>query len=430
MTKPLTSSLRRLLTLALIATTLAGPLGCAASRRNRQAEAGVSAYYAGDFEQAQQLLQPLTEIPDSNYVLNNLRLGEAALTAGDLDAAERAYYRAYETLNSAGVNNAARTAATVLFNEKVRIWLGEPYERAVANFQLGLVYYLKADYANARGAFENSLFKLRRFADEEDAESDFEEQESTFAVAYLMLGRCHQNLGREDLARQSFKRAVELDPSLAAAADPELNAASNVLLVVAWGRGPEKVAEGSGLRFATSTVGGGRLPRPRVSVDGLGVEVAERARPTIDTNLMASQRRWQTTDTFRAAKAVAGTGLLYGGLIALDQGARRNNSDAALIGVAAIGLGALLSASSAPDTRQWEMVPRTIYVVPMVVEPGVRDISVALPDAAGSGLLVREFRGVPVPSSGEVALYARMLRSGPSVTTFGAEPELDTDYTD
>lgn len=401
----------------LLSSTL---LGCASSAAERTAEAAVSAYWTGDFERSIELLEPLAHEPDRNYVLNNLRLGEAALAAGDLETAESAYYRAYETLNAAGVNNAARSAATVIVNERVRIWLGEPYERAIANFQLGLVYYLQGDYANARGAFENALFKLRRYADDEDAETNYEEQESTFALAHLMLGRSWQRLGREDLAEEAFVTARSLDPSLEPLTDPELNARSNVLLVVAYGRGPSKVADGSGIAFAAPYEP--LLPVPRVRVDGAGVATANLATPTLDTNIMARQRRWQTIDTFRAVKAVTGTGMMYGGAVVLDQGLRRERGDTALAGAVILGVGALLTASSSPDLRQWEMVPRTIYVIPMELSPGKRDITVSLPDGYGLREVTHQFRNVHIPAEGEVALYARLLPGRDRVTDFAPPP--------
>jgi tetratricopeptide (TPR) repeat protein len=408
-----------LLILLALCITGAG-VGCAASRAERQASRAVSAYFAGKPDLAVKLLEPLAEEPDRNYVLNNLRLGQAALAAGDLNTAEAAYYRAYETLNAAGVNNPARTAATVLFNESVRIWLGEPYERAIANFQLGVVYYLQNDYANARGAFENALFKLRRYADDQDQERNFREQESTFAVAYIMLGRSWQRLGREDLAADAFARARELDSSLAALTDPELHARSNVLLILEWGSGPQKLAQGSGLVFATSR--SPLLPVPRVTVNGEAVALADVAVPTIDTHVMARQRPWQTTDTYRAIREVTGTGMMIGGVVVLDQGLRKKNEDAALVGAGLIGLGALLSASSRPDVRQWEMVPRTIYLVPLELPPGTHDISVSLPDDYGYGNLVHEFRGVLVQDGRETALYAPIQGGLAGVTDYGAPP--------
>lgn len=405
----------------LLAACAAGAWGCAASKSERQASRAVSAYFAGNPKLAVELLEPLAQEPDRNYVLNNLRLGQAALAAGDLKTAEAAYYRAYETLNAAGVNNPARTSATVLFNESVRIWLGEPYERALANFQLGAVYYLQGDYANARGAFENALFKLRRYADEDDEKSEYREQESTFAVAYIMLGRSWQRLGREDLASDSFAKARELDPSLGVLTDPALHARCNVLLILEWGSGPEKVPQGSGVVFASAR--SPLLPVPRVSVDGEPLAVADLAVPTIDTHVMAQQRRWQTIDTYRAIKEVTGKGMMVGGVVVLDQGLRHDNEETALLGGALIGLGALLNASSSPDVRQWEMVPRTIYLVPLQVPPGTHNILVSMPDDGGHGALEHEFRNVQVEPDRETALYARILRSHSGVVDYGDMPE-------
>lgn len=396
-------------------------LGCASNKAQRQADRAVSAYFSGRPDLAVEILEPLAQEPDRNYVLNNLRLGQSALAAGNLTTAEDAYYRAYETLNAAGVNNQARTAATVLFNESVRIWLGEPYERAMANLQLGVVYYLQGDYGNARGAFENALFKLRRYADDDDAAAAFEEQESTFAVAYVLLGRTWQRLGRDDLAEENFTRARELDPSLGALADPAVHARSNALLILDWGTGPEKVPQGSGVIFATAQTS--MLPVPRVTVDGAPIEVGDLAVPTIDTHVMALQRRWQTIDTYRAIREVTGTGMMVGGVVVLDQGLKRDHEETALLGAALIGLGALLNASSAPDTRQWEMVPRTIYLVPLELEPGEHDIAVRLPDDYGFGELVHEFRNVRVEPGRETALYARLLRSHAGVVDYAALPE-------
>src|SRR5581483_7047441 len=116
-------------------------------------------------------------------------------------------------INSVGVNEGGRSIGAVLVDEKIKIWKGEPYERAMANFYLGLVYYMEHDYENARGAFENALFKLRDYAGDpkKASKDDYRDVESNFAVAAVMLGKCWQKLDREDLARANFQRAVEID---------------------------------------------------------------------------------------------------------------------------------------------------------------------------------------------------------------------------
>src|SRR5882724_13184005 len=72
--------------------------GCA-TRAQQNADEAVGAYFMGDYHRAIELLRPAASKPDENFVLNNDRLGSAALAAYDLDMAERALLRSYEVLN-------------------------------------------------------------------------------------------------------------------------------------------------------------------------------------------------------------------------------------------------------------------------------------------------------------------------------------------
>src|SRR5689334_19937134 len=169
--------------------------GCAPSRAEVAADRAVSDFFVGDYLTAQRRLAPLAQKTDENYVLNNLRLGSAALADYNLDEAEAAFTRAYEVINSTGVNDPNRAFGAAVLNEKLKIWKGEPYERAMANFYLGLVYYMRHEYNNARAAFENALFKLRDYGEGKEKADEYRVVESNFALAYLMLGRCWQRLG-------------------------------------------------------------------------------------------------------------------------------------------------------------------------------------------------------------------------------------------
>src|SRR5690349_6749747 len=119
--------------------------GCAPSAAERSANSAVSDYYLGDYRDAQRRLAPLAQKTDENYVLNNVRLGSASLVDYNLDQAEAAFLRAYEVINSTGVNDPNRAFGAAVLNEKIKVWKGEPYERAMANFYLGLVYYMRRD---------------------------------------------------------------------------------------------------------------------------------------------------------------------------------------------------------------------------------------------------------------------------------------------
>jgi tetratricopeptide (TPR) repeat protein len=388
--------------------------GCGPTKQQRIAGEAVSAYFAGDYSDAQNKLRPLAKETNENFVLNNVRLGSSALGNYDLTEAEDAFLRAYEVINSVGVNDGGRSLGAVLVDEKIKIWKGEPFERAMANFYLGLVYYMQQDYNNARAAFENALFKLHEYDDSTDKQKN-EDVVSNFNVATLMLARTWQKLGREDLARANFDQVKKNDPSLEALADYDRNAEANVLVVVEFGYGPQKLTDFDGaiVGFGPPPYQAGRIPSARVTIDGHAVDLDGFDRPTIDLLAMAQDRKWQSIDTIRTVKSVLGTGLLVGGAIEGIRGinghgsAQRRDLTAA---AALAGAGLLLKATSQADVRQWEMLPRTVFLFPLKVEPGTHDITIDFPNARG----VRQtWRDIVVPAKGEATYYFRMQRFNP-----------------
>jgi hypothetical protein len=400
----------------LAVLALAGVVaGCGPSKEQIAANAAVSRYFVGDYRGAIDRLRPISETTNENFVLNNVRLGSAALVEYDLDDAESAFLRAYEVMNSVGVNDGGRSLGAVLVDEKIKIWKGEPFERAMANFYLGLVYYIRHDYANARAAFENALFKLRAYDEGGKKSDEYREAESDFALAYLMLARSYQRLGRDADAEKNFQRAVELRKYLEPLADPERNKRSNVLLVVDYGLGPKKGAEfdGSIVAFAPTPQQAGAIPPVRVSVDGRHVSLEGVGRPPVDLLALAQDRKWQSIDTIRAFKSVAGTGLIAGGAgYGIYRSANSNHGisggDAAIT-AGLIGAGLLLKATSQADTRQWEMLPRTVFLLPLELPPGRHDIRVEFDDVG----IRQEWRQLVVPEQGEATYYFRMQRHNP-----------------
>jgi tetratricopeptide (TPR) repeat protein len=371
------------------------------------AQQGVESYLTGNYPQAKQLFKPLSKKTDENFVLNNNRLGSTGLAMYDLQTAQAAFLNSYEVLNSYGVNNGGRTLGAVLVDEKIKIWRGEPFERAMTNFYLGLTYYMQGDYNNARAAFENALFKLKDYQtdDQNNPKSDqYREIDSNFILAQYMLARCYQRLGQDDLAAANFKRTVDLQGDLAQLADVNLNKNSNVLLIVDFGYGPRKVtnADGALVGFAPLPEEIGPPPRPQVIVDNAAVDTGNLNLALVDLVALAQDKRWESIDTIRVVKSVLGTGLIAGG--AYEAATARNSTDAA-VGLGLIAAGALLKATSQADVRVWEMLPRCTYAIPLQLSPGTHDLTVSFPDGVRQTL-----HGIPVPSSGERTFYIRADR--------------------
>jgi hypothetical protein len=175
-----------------------------------------------------------------------------------------------------------------------------------------------------------------------------------------------------------------------------------VLLVVDFGYGPRKVTDfdGSIVGFGPTPAEAGPIPRPVVTVDGRRIELGGLPVPPVDLLAVAQDRKWQSIDTIRVVKSALGTGLVAGGLY---EGTRRGGSDEAALAMLATGL--LLKATSQADVRQWEMLPRTVFLLPLKLPPGSREITVSFPSIPG---LTQTWQNLPVPAEGEATFYYRM----------------------
>src|SRR5258706_3725689 len=213
--------------------------GCA-TEKHPEAQRGVSDFFVGDYRAARDVVRPFAANADEDYVLNNVRLGSASLVDYDLGEAEAAFYRAYEVINSVNVNDAGRSSAAIFLAEKLKVWKGEPFERAMTNFYLGVIYYIRQDYSNARAAFENALFKLRDYGEGEAKGDEYRDVESNFSIAYIMLCKCWLKLGNEEKARDMFSRVAKLRPDLKALVESDRMDRSNALLIVDYGNRPQK----------------------------------------------------------------------------------------------------------------------------------------------------------------------------------------------
>ena len=382
---------------------LLGIGGCAAEK-HPEAQRGVNDFFVGDYQGARQVFRPLAAKTDEDYVLNNVRLGSASLVDYDLSEAEAAFYRAYEVINSVNVNDGGRSAAAVFLAEKLKVWKGEPFERAMTNFYLGVIYYIQQDYSNARAAFENALFKLRDYGEAGPKGDEYREVESNFSIAYIMLGKCWLKLGNEEKARDMFSRVTQLRPDLRNLLDWERMERSNVLLIVDYGQGPQKVLEydNSVVGFVPHPTQVGPVPRPVVRVNGQVVHINGVGPAPVDLLEMAQDRRWQSIDTIRVLKSVLGTGLMAAGAY---QGTKEH-PDAGSAAALLIG-GALLKATATGDVRHWEMLPRSVFIVPLYLPPGRHNVAVSFNDGSG-----QTWRGIVAPEHSEAAYYIRTSRWG------------------
>lgn len=421
----------------------------------------VAATQAGRYGQARvKLQQDLSQDrSDRAYILGRLRLLILTLADGQPDAAEITANEMFSLLATQGINS-DRTVSSVVFNERVKIWKGEPFEQAFGYAYVAIQKAQRGEWDNARAAANNSLFLLKDFASNErrngrDADLSTEEiarraaerdakqrgagdsyldngyvaSKTDFALGYLLSGLASRSLGRDQEASDNFNAAAEANAGIKPLCDALRTGVYNTVFIVDCGPGPEKVSYGTDNAFARF--------EPRQSSDTRGLSVALRGSNGVesssvfpwvtDVNMMARNHMWNNLEDVRSAKSLLGTALLVGGAaVAISS----DDDQARTAGLIAAGVGLLLKASASADTRHCEFLPQRVYVAPtnitqagtsITLDPGNGSSQITLTDLApprggvGAALQLRyvrlPIRGPQAWATSGATLYANEYRT-------------------
>ena len=399
----------------LAGVVLAGGLGCSSHQRNY---AAVHSYYGYDFPAAREALRKDAGRNDTNVLLNNVRLGLAALADGDTVEAEAALGRSFDLLSTAGLND-DRTTAAVLIDEGVLIWKGEPFEQALGYYWVAALYATLGDWENVRAASANALFRLTDFgsqqtartmtrnaaADPEYLEKGYTAVDTDFALGFLMqaIGSSLSGAAGADV---QLDAAMQIDRTLAPIVSILRSGDYDTLLLVDYGKGPTKMAYGPDDALARF------VPQERhhgdLVVDYDGVELGPFPR-VCDVNRMSIDMRWNNLENIRVAKSAIGNMLLTGGAVTLAAGAASDNGGAAaaagIVGLTMMMAGALFKVGAAADVRYLEFAPQSIYIAPLRLND-TGELRVGVDGDPGSTIVFPDFR--PGTRGAPQAVYLRM----------------------
>ena len=297
-----------------------------------------------------------------NRVLNEMEAGTLALLSGRLKSAEALFGDAQQQIETIYADNPAAAAARGKFvQEASKDFKGDPYERAMVGYYLGLIDLVKGEYDNARAGF--------RFAMLQDTMSAAETYQDDMALMEYLVGWTYWCEGNRLSAGEQFERARRIRPELAAPAPDH-----TLLLLAETGKAPRKVRDGQYgelLRFAPPAPS---LER-QVAFGFAGQQSV--ALLAEDLYFQASTRGGAAVDAIRAGKAsfrqgaesIAGTGATVGavslGAALLSEG--KASRQLATLGAAA-GLAGMVAGSIArsteteADDRAWMSLPGKIYL--------------------------------------------------------------------
>lgn len=418
----------------LAVTALVSLGGCNAGMDSKSAWAIESGNYGAARVRLQEALS--NDPSDRDYILGRMRLQIATLADGDPHAAEEISNEAYRLLRVQGLN-ADRTVASVVLNEGVKIWKGEPFEQAMSFSYIAIQKGMLGEWDNMRAAAQSSLFLLKDFGDNEKtgkkltteeiarraAERDRQNKggdayldygytpiKTDFELGYVLTGVASLALGRREEASDNLNTAVEYNAGLGPLRDALLAGGYNTIFVVDYGRGPAKVARGDDgalARFEPRWASDGRALS--YSVAGGGVEEGTSFSAVTDVNRLAQSHLWNNLEDVRAAKSSIGSLLLAGGAItalSANQGNRDARANQQIIGASLAAAGLLLKATSQADTRHLELLPQRTYIVPVNITSRGSVVTLQVQGDPGSRMVLA---AVSPPEDGE-RLQLRYVR--------------------
>ncbi|WP_282010106.1 tetratricopeptide repeat protein [Nitrospina watsonii] len=315
-----------------------------------------------------------------NQVLNDMRVGLAAMELGHYSLARDALDRALLNIETIYADDAtARNARSLWYEEGKKDFKGEPYERAMAYYYRGLLYILEGDFENARASFKGGVLQ--------DAFAEEEQNRCDFALLIFLQGWVSDKMGDRDLARMAYEEVKRLRPDFQLP-DP----GHNVLVIVETGTSPRKVSDGIGHGELKFRRGRGFVEsRAHLKLNGSTYD----AYPMEDIYWQATSRGGRQFDKilegkvhFRQTNAMVGSALTDIAAKTMIMAPLMENSGSFQIAAGALGLvGATQMALAAntktqADTRYWNNLPDGVHVFTARVEPAQwGDVEIVFEDA-------------------------------------------------
>jgi len=318
----------------------------------------------------------IAEGPSKDKVLWQYRTAAAAMRQGQFDVAKPLLDDALLTLGGVyGKDAEARKARGYFSREARKTFIGEPYERAMAYFYRGVIYWMDGEPDNARACFRSAEF--------EDSDAEQEEYVGDWVLPEYLDGLASTKLGNDGADALKRARANGKNINL-----PDYNLKANVLFIVEFGPGPLKYATGEydqELRIRTRS---SPLVSARIKTGAIDLAVA----PCDDVNFQATTRGGRVMDhvlgkkaAFKSATGTAGDVALIGGLATAAASNNRTTQNVGL-GIALAGLISKgISAATTPeaDIRTWDNLPQFISFAAVQLPPGENVVTVEFLDAIG-----------------------------------------------
>ncbi|MEY2877895.1 MAG: hypothetical protein RLZZ15_275 [Verrucomicrobiota bacterium] len=337
-------------------------------------------------------------VPDRDRVLAEYRLATSSLRAGNFADATAQLDDALRRIGGlvSGPDEAARRARGLFTAEREKVFIGEPYERSMAFYYRGLLYWRDGQPDNARACFRSAQFL------DGDAEAN------AFRGDYVLLDYL-DGLASTKLAADGADARARAE-KLAQHALPPYDPAANVLCFVEFGRGPRKYAGGPHGEQLMFRVEPSRIRSAALTVADQSVHFL----PWDNVSFQAITRGGRVMDhilgnkvVFKKSADALGDLALVGSAIAASNATKEKRrvvtdangrkhvvteteknegSENTALALGALGLASKLFAAATEtraDTRAWDNLPQYLSFAALRLPPGEHPAILQFFDADG-----------------------------------------------
>ena len=370
-------------------------------------------YTYRDFDATADAFAEEAQDSGKNRLLYLSEFAQSSLESGDHASARDAFLSGWSALGTEQ-GSWVRSTLAMIGGESLKVYRGDPYERAMVSIYAGLLLYEKGDYENARAAFKNASL--------EDSGSEDNAFNADFSLAYLFEALCARKLKDEREARDLIRLAIRSRANQRTT--PFLRdieeRSPNLILLLGLGHGPQKIGIGAFEELAVFREIPCQENFATISMDG---QVIGRTHEIENLYYQAATRGGRYMDDFLRTKATVKTTFRNAGgamlLAGVAMSAAAANDDQRNGAGVVILLGLLFYMTSwaitpKADTRHWKTLPGSIQIFLAKIPPGVHTFQLDFFTEVGEGLprYQQIWHHVPVHDGRDTLLMLRSVCDG------------------
>lgn len=250
------------------------------------------------------------------------------------------------------------------YEEGIKSFKGEPYERSLLFYYIGLLFLREKDYGNAQAAFSQSILQ--------DAFAEDQKYRSDFAISYFLQALSLHFLGSEQRAKNILEDFIKLKKDVL---EQDFKF-GNTIFIFETGSAPKKITSGKNEEYIAYIKTSDEINSIKINSNQNTIATITK---TEDIHWQAMTRGGRPIDAISKKKAIFKDVTKTTSKVSLEISKNlfhigqtsKNDELAVFFLILGLGSAALTEATKTKaDTRYWNNLPNSIYFLNLDLSEG------------------------------------------------------------